>query len=673
MAFASFFSTRRILALTIGAAALSVTCRQGASWLETYQRGASDLDHLTATAVQTTIARMSDSLHTLVNEPSLQKNLQWNYANSVSQTLAASERIGEVEHLAVLDANCNSIANSSRQILGAGDHWKPLCPRIGNTTKSEVVWNSKNGTPVLQVAIAIKDVRDGKAPVRWMIAQTALSEPWLKQHPRLDQHMRRVAPEATFTNTNLNKNTLNSDARWQPLPLKLRFGAKISQSLIAQLNGVSTLAFLMSLLMLASIYIRLVWNSNLDSLTSEKNTRTLGQLLANAASDDDNKLSFSLGYAASDLASEGDMTPDLIALDRVHRNRFALMRLDAKENALWIEDLQCQLDETRDELNRLRLCALDHAQQGLVQEGIARKIAAACQALCTAHDDVVHYCQEPFLGLSNLIASWRHGTQTMGLKRFTRLLQESSDQLSRRSELEGGVLAMTSVQERSFATVFELPARLKQCLQDLRPAVSLLARGTDAASKITATSLALGDQLQDVTSMLGLARPGQRILVRLAQLELKQMRLDEVVGKAFGKWLFYRAIDCLGDLPAATTVYLNLRGRQINDECLELTISIVAERNHQIDASQQDGALRGAMMVEDGSRELADRLAISVGIDWADQKNASSTLEPAPNQIVVRIPVSVSSPSEGREGTTRVDKMAGLAGSPLDLTREMAV
>ena len=77
-------------------------------------------------------------------------------------------------------------------------------------TTHRPIWNSKNGTPVLQVAIAIKDGRDGKAPVRWMIAQTALSEPWLKQHPRLDQHMRRVAPEATFTNTNLNKNIFAS-------------------------------------------------------------------------------------------------------------------------------------------------------------------------------------------------------------------------------------------------------------------------------------------------------------------------------------------------------------------------------------------------------------------------------------------------------------------------------
>jgi hypothetical protein len=95
MAFASFLTTRRILALTIGATALSVVTRQGASWLERMRRDSSDINVLTGQAMQTTIARLSDRLHTLVAEPSLQKNLQWNYSNSVSQTLSAGESVAK--------------------------------------------------------------------------------------------------------------------------------------------------------------------------------------------------------------------------------------------------------------------------------------------------------------------------------------------------------------------------------------------------------------------------------------------------------------------------------------------------------------------------------------------------------------------------------------------------
>ena len=663
MAFASFLTIRRILAFTIGAAALSVTTRQGAAWLETLRRGASEMEALTAMAVQSTLGRMSDNLHGLANEPAMQKNLQWNYANSVSQALSAAERTGEMEHLAIIDANCTSIANSSRQAVGAGDHWKPLCPTVGNTTKPEVVWNSKNGTPVLQVAVLLKDTRDAKIPARWIVAQTSLSEAWLKQNQRLANHMRQIAPEAALNNED------GKTASWKPLPIKLRFGAKISKSIVRQLNEISNLSFLLSLVLLGMIYIRLAWRSNQDSLTAEKNNRTLDQLVGNASSDDETKLSFSLGYAASEAASKGDLTPELVALDRLHRNRFAIVRLDLKEKDLWIEDLECQLDETRDELNRLRVSALNHAQQKLLQEGLAKKVAASCQALAAAHDDIVHYCKEPFLGLSNLIASWRHGSQTMGLKRFTRLLQESTDQLSRRSELENGVLAMTSVQERSFATVFELPARLKLCLQDLRPAVEMLTKGTDADAKLACTTLPLGDTLGEVASMLGIARSGHRILVRLAQPELKILRLDEMVGQAFGKWFFYRAIEGFRDLPTATTVYLNVRGRNIRGEILELTISMVAERgtSHEPhrNAAEADG-----FFVDDGAMELANRLAISLGIDWSDKKNAGPITEPASNHFIVRIPLAAS---EGRERTAAMNELASMPSRPLDLTTEIAI
>ena len=663
MAFASFLTTRRILALTIGAAALSVTTRQGAAWLETLRRGASEMDALTAMAVQSTLGRMSDNLHGLANEPAMQKNLQWNYANSVSQALSAAERTGEMEHLAIIDASCTSIANSSRQAVGAGDHWKPLCPTIGNTTKPEVVWNSKNGTPVLQVAVLLKDTRDAKIPARWIVAQTSLSEAWLKQNQRLANHMRQVAPEAALNNED------GKAASWKPLPIRLRFGAKISQSIVRQLNEISNLSFLLSLVLLGMIYIRLAWRSNQDSLTAEKNNRTLDQLVGNASSDDETKLSFSLGYAASEVASEGDLTPELVALDRLHRNRFALVRLDLKEKDLWIEDLECQLDESRDELNRLRVSALNHAQQKLLQEGLAKKVAASCQAIAAAHDDIVHYCKEPFLGLSNLIASWRHGSQTMGLKRFTRLLQESTDQLSRRSELENGVLAMTSVQERSFATVFELPARLKLCLQDLRPAVEMLVKGTDSDAKLACTTLPLGDTLGEVASMLGIARSGHRILVRLAQPELKILRLEEMVGQAFGKWFFYRAIEGFRDLPKATTVYLNVRGRNIRGETLELTISMVAERGTSHEA-HRNAAEADGFFVDDGAMELANRLAISVGIDWSDKKNAGPITEPASNYFMVRIPLAAL---EGREGAATMHELVGMPSRPLDLTTEIAI
>ena len=68
--------------------------------------------------------------------------------------------------------------------------------------------------------------------------------------------------------------------------------------------------------------------------------------------------------------------------------------------------------------------------------------------------------------------------------------------------------------------------------------------------------------------------------------------------------------------------------------------------------------------------ELADRLAISVGIDWSDKKNTGSVTEPASNQLLVRIPISNL---EGRENTARVSEVAGMAGRPFDLTNEIAI
>lgn len=660
MAFASLLTTRRVLAFTIGAAIVSLATRRVAVSLDSLRQEASGMEFLTAQAVQTTIARMSDRLHALATEPAIQKNLQWNYANSVSQTLAAAERAGEVEHLAILNANCEAIANSSRQAVGASDHWKPICPAVGNSTKPEIVWNAKNRVPVLQVTLPFtintRDLRDPRQGTRWMIAQTALSEAWLRQYPKLAAHVREFAPQAAFQKEE------GKEAVWNPLPMNLKFGARVSKRLVAQVQYLSAGAFVLSLLALASVCYSLARRGKEDSLTAGRNRRTLEQLVANAATDDETKLSFAIGYAASEVPAAGDLTQELIALDRLHRNRFAMTRLDVKEKDLWIEDLQCQLDEAREELIRLRLAVLDHSQQKLTQEGLARKISASCQAISAAHDDLAQQCVEPLLGLSNLIASWRHGSQTMGLKRFVRLLQESTDQLSRRSDLETGVLAMTGVQERTFATVFEMPARLKQCLQDLRPTLSMLSRESVASGRIGATTATLGDVMNELSSMISLARPGQRILIRLSQPELRTTRVQEIVGQALGKWLFYRIMDNAADIPLNAPLYLNVRGRKIKDEHLELTIHVVTER-----------CGTGEMMafVEDGASELAGRLAISVGIDWSDKKNAGPLSEPASQNLVVRIPVA--GPSERREHASGMRETGGLAGGAMNVATEAAI
>lgn len=666
MAFASLITTRRILAFTIGAAVASIATRQFASSLESLRQGSAGIEFLTSQAVQTTIVRMSDRLHALATEPAIQKNLQWNYANSISQTLAAAERAGEVEHLAILNANCESIANSSRQAVGASDHWKPVCPAVGNSTKPEVVWNAKNRVPVIQVAIPL----DTRGNVRWMVGQTALAEAWLRQHAKLAAHMREVAPQAAFLKDD------GKEAAWTPVPLKVQFGARISKHLVRQLENLSAAAFFISLASLAWICVMLARRTKEESLTSGRNRRTLDQLVANAATDDETKLSFAIGYAAGETNSPGDLTDELVALDRIHRNRFAMTRLDVKEKDLWIEDLQCQLDEAREELTQLRLSVLDHAQQKMVQEGLARKVAASCQALSAAHDDIVHNCQEPLLGLSNLIASWRHGSQTMGLKRFTRLLQESTDQLTRRSDLETGVLAMTSVQEKTFATVFELPARLKQCLQDLRPALKMLARAESVATgRIGATTTTIVDVMNELSTMIGLARPGQRILIRLSQPELKNTRVHEVTGQALGKWLFYRILACAGDSPLYATLYLNVRGRRIKDDNLELAINMVTERTGSEAVMPGEGDAHG-VEVGNGAIELADRLAMAVGIDWADKKNTTRTStgslsEPASNHLIVRVPLAA--PSEWREGASGMGEVGRVAGSALDIATDAPV
>ncbi|MEY4631521.1 MAG: hypothetical protein RIQ81_1641 [Pseudomonadota bacterium] len=653
MALASFMTSNRLLAFAIGCAALAAGARQAAVGLGNLRSGAADLEWLTSSATGTTLTRMGDRLHAINSDPVVQKNLQWKYFNSLSQTLAAAVRPGEAEHLAIVDSSCNAVASSNRQVVGSGDHWKPVCPQGFSASKPFVFWHSKNGTPVLQVSIPF-------SPALAIVAQTPMSDTWLRQHPRLLAHMRREIPESTFV--------LKEDAgrpQWTPLSWKLRLGARISESTVRTLDNLSTYALLLALTLLGVMYMRFLWRAREEGLMRERNQRTLGQLIAGAASDDEAKLSFAPGYASSSLTGDGDLTPEMISLDRLHRNRYAMSRLDMKEKDLWIEDLEAQLADMRAELDGLRLESLSLAQQRLVQEGVTRKLADACQVIAGAHDDLLNYSNEPLIALSNLAASWKQGSQTMGLKRFTRLLQESTDQLNRRSELESAVLAVTSIHERAFSTVFELPVRLKQSLQDIRPAISRMGGLEVAGDARLATSSTLGDALDDSAAMISLARPGQKTHVRLLQSELRTARVSELVSKALGKWFFYRALESMEGIPSGSIVYLNLRGKKVGVDRVELVLSVVTSR----DTAQ---TLREAELCQDRTfldahaSELANRLAISVGIDWADKKNTGSRIEPASSTgLTIRVPLLPE--SERRESTSAVVDSVGAGG--MDMTQ----
>jgi hypothetical protein len=102
-------------------------------------------------------------------------------------------------------------------------------------------------------------------------------------------------------------------------------------------------------------------------------------------------------------------------------------------------------------------------------------------------------------------------------------------------------------------------------------------------------------------------------LLRLAQPDLKPLRMDDMVARAFGKWLFYRTMESLGSVAAGAHVYVNIRGRIVKEESLELGISMVCEKSDQPSSST-------GILIEDGICQLADRLAVSLGIDWSDKK-----------------------------------------------------
>jgi hypothetical protein len=643
MALASFLTTNRLVALSVGLGVVALASRQASLSLDAVRSGSANLQLLTSTASSASIFRMTDRLYAIANDPVVQKNLQWKYLNSLSQTLAASIRSGEIEHLAVVDGSCNVAASSNRQPGANGDHWKPVCTEGFSVTAPKVTWHSKNGTPVIQVAIPF-------APSLAIVAQTPLSENWLRQHHRLLVHVKQIAPESTLV--------IQKDKEapvWTPLPWKIRAGAIISQSLIRKLEEISGFSLILGLLLLGAVYLRLLMRSREEGLTRDRNQRTIGQLLANAASDDESKLSFATGYSPVNSSDESDLTGDMIALDRLHRNRFAMIRLDIKEKDVWIEDLEAQIAEMRAELSSLQLEALSHAQQRALHEGVVRKLVHACQTVAAAHDDLVNYASEPILTLSNLSAAWKQGSQSMGIKRFTRMLQESTDQFSRRSELEAAVLAMTSIHERSFATVFELPSRLKQSLQDIRPAISMLGVDRSRAAYGTETSVSLADTLDETSAMIALSRPGQRIHVRLLQPELRALKMKEMVAKAFSKWFFYRALDVTDGISAASIIYLNLRGKQSSPDQIELYLAVVTGKAAQQPAPSSPVADASMSIMDPVAAELADRLAESQGIDWSDKKNTGSMREPVSSFcLMVRIPVFVD--SERRKGTTAVSR-----------------
>jgi hypothetical protein len=148
-----------------------------------------------------------------------------------------------------------------------------------------------------------------------MIGQTSMSEGWLRQHPKLSAHMRQVAPESALIKEE------GQEPRWMPLPRKVRMSSLISEGLVRRIEFISGSSFFLSLVMLLGVWVRMSRRSRETTLTAERNLRTLAQLITNAASDDEQKLSFSLGYAASEAPAEGDMTQDLVALDRLHRKQ----------------------------------------------------------------------------------------------------------------------------------------------------------------------------------------------------------------------------------------------------------------------------------------------------------------------------------------------------------------
>lgn len=679
MAFASFLTTKRVLAFTIGAAAASTGARLVSSRLDTLRLNATRLETLTAQAIDASVVRMSEKLHRLAADPAIQRNLQWNYANSVSQTLAATERSGEVDHLSIIDNNCQVIANSKRQNLDSTDskdHWKPVCE---NSKIPDVTWIAKNETPVIQIALPVKtDLRDHRSKPRWIVGQVALSEGWIKQHSQLDRLKSSLIPEASII-LGSQSGPPQSGPRWTPLPWRLRLGSNLSQSIVQNLATTANASALLTFLLLVLIFLRSSRLANRSEQTTEKNRQTLDQLITNAATDDETKLSFSIGYAATALPTPGDMTPDLIALDRLHRNRFAMSRMDMKEKDLWVEDLQCQLSDAQEELTRLRHQMLRHVQNEMIHDGLAKKIISTCRAIAQVHDDIHQQCNEPFIGLSNLIAGWKHGAQSMGLKRFTRYLQESTDELSRRSDLETGLLILTSIQEQAFSTLFELPSRLKQCIQDLRPTIKTLNAADASLDSQCSTTLTMEDILHETSQLLNLASQSRKIIIRPCPLELKTQKVGDSTAQVFIKWLFYRCLRASLNSADAATTYVNIRGKQSTDSLISLQITFFNDRHgKQSDRSSWDEEqkIQSAM-------DIADKLAIAQGIDWQDRIDkkviASSVNQPAimepsimiPNQLNVRLPVIRR--SEGRKDTPGASKMVGVTSVSPDFGIEESI
>lgn len=130
-------------------------------------------------ALDTTRFKLTELSHILRAEPSLAQGLTPEGLAAVGRTLSGYIKAGEVDYIAVLDANCQIAAHSE-----LGQTLNPQCP-IDNfraDAPAQFQWRADGDTPRIQWTLPL-------SPSFVLLLATKLNDTWIASHPELQKSM----------------------------------------------------------------------------------------------------------------------------------------------------------------------------------------------------------------------------------------------------------------------------------------------------------------------------------------------------------------------------------------------------------------------------------------------------------------------------------------------------
>jgi hypothetical protein len=193
----SFFS-RKVESLVLFCLLAAVACLVSHDFLVQKQENFARTRSHYLLALNSSRSFLDAFMHELIQEQSFQENINSHLANSLQKNLQSMLRKGQLDHLEVLDEQCQSLAN-----VGAKSWLAPLnCSKDGNAGFSVQEAPHENTAPILAL------VRQESLPSGqklWLRAQVFLSDNWLHLYPALQEdfsafsvQLSKAAPEFNY-------------------------------------------------------------------------------------------------------------------------------------------------------------------------------------------------------------------------------------------------------------------------------------------------------------------------------------------------------------------------------------------------------------------------------------------------------------------------------------------